>query len=373
MKPTKSNSPQKPLIILTAGGTGGHVFPAESLAEELIRRGYRLALVTDRRGKDNYRGKLGEIPNYSVCAGALVGKSKLFKIKSLFKTCIGILQAGWILHREKPVCVVGFGGYASFPCSMAAILLGIDLVIHEQNSVMSRTNRFLSKYASLIAQSFRKVKYTPPHIKTILTGMPIRQAIAAINQLPYPNFADNKLHLMVLGGSQGAKAFSEIVPAAIQSLAPELQAQISLSQQCREADIPEVRKAYEGCRSELTISHFFNNMPELYSTAHLIISRAGASSVCEIAAVGLPSILVPLPIAADDHQTANAREIADVKGGIVIKQKDFTASKLAELLTDFIEHREKLSTMSENAKKAGIINASERFADALEKEIINKH
>lgn len=370
MKPTKSHTKAKPLIILTAGGTGGHVFPAESLAEELTSRGYRLALVTDRRGKDNYRGKLREIPNYSVCAGALVGKSKLFKIKSLFKTCIGILQACWILYREKPACVIGFGGYASFPCSMAAILLGIDLVIHEQNSVMSRTNRFLSKYAALIAQSFRKVKYTPPHIKTILTGMPIRKAIADINSRPYPDFTDGKLHLIVLGGSQGAKVFSEVVPAAICSLPPELQEQISLCQQCREADIPEVQKAYQNSRCEHTISHFFNNMPELYSTAHLIISRAGASSVCEIAAVGLPSILVPLPIAADDHQTANAQEIADVKGGIVLRQKDFTADKLAQLLADFLADKNKLSAMSQNTKKAGIINAGERFADALEKEII---
>lgn len=165
MKPTKKTASEKPLIILTAGGTGGHVFPAESLAEELLRRGYRLALVTDSRGKDNYQGKLSEIPNYSVCSGALVGKSKLFKIKSLIKTCWGVVQAAYILFTRKPACVIGFGGYASFPCSMAAILLGIDLIIHEQNSVMSRTNRFLSKYAALIAQSFRNAKYTPPHTK----------------------------------------------------------------------------------------------------------------------------------------------------------------------------------------------------------------
>ncbi len=140
MKKTKQK--QKPLIILTAGGTGGHVYPAEALAEELLARGYRLMLITDKRGKDNYKGKLGEIPNVAVLSGGVVGKSKLFKIKSLIKTALGIVQAVWILWRRKPLCVVGFGGYASFPACMAAILSGTKLVIHEQNSVMSRTNRF---------------------------------------------------------------------------------------------------------------------------------------------------------------------------------------------------------------------------------------
>ena len=168
----KGKKTRKPLIILTAGGTGGHVYPAEALADELLRRGYRVELITDSRGKDNYKGRLGEIPNHAVLAGALVGKSRLFKIKSLIKTAVGVLQAGRLIFKKKPACVIGFGGYASFPSCMAAILLGTDLVIHEQNSVMSRTNRFLSKYAALIAQSFKKVKYTPAGIKTILTGMP---------------------------------------------------------------------------------------------------------------------------------------------------------------------------------------------------------
>ena len=194
------NNAPKTLVILTAGGTGGHVFPAESLAEELSLRGYELALVTDSRGKNNYHGKLSEIANYSVLSGPLVGKSKLTKIKSLIKTCFGILQAGLLLLRKKPACVVGFGGYASFPCCMAAILLGIDLVIHEQNSVMSRTNRFLSKYASLIAQSFRNAKYTPLHVKSIVTGMPIRKAISSLNGYAYPKIENEKFNLLIIGG-----------------------------------------------------------------------------------------------------------------------------------------------------------------------------
>lgn len=369
---TRNQSSRKPLIILTAGGTGGHVYPAEALAEELNKRGYRLALITDKRGKDNYKGKLGEIKNYAVYAGALVGKSKWFKIKSLFKTCLGIVQAGYILFRERPACVVGFGGYASFPASMAAILMGVDLVIHEQNSVMSRTNRFLSKYASLIAQSFKKVKYTPQNIKTVLTGMPIRKAIADIRDSEYPEIKGKKFQIMVLGGSQGAKIFGDVVPEVIKSLTKEDQKKIRLFQQCREADVPTIKEAYDGSSAEITLSHFFNNMPELYEQTHLIISRAGASSVSEIAAVGLPSILIPLPIAADDHQTSNAQEIADAKAGIVLKQKDFTKEKLSELLLSLMSDEKRLKTMSANAKKVGIVDAAERFANAIEKEIIAK-
>lgn len=373
MKATKKGKKtSQPLIILTAGGTGGHVYPAEALAEELTHRGYRVALITDKRGKDNYKGKLGEIKNYAVYAGAIVGKSKFFKIKSLFKTGIGILQAAYILFREKPSCVIGFGGYASFPASMAAILMGVDLVIHEQNSVMSRTNRFLSKYAALIAQSFKKVKYTPAHVKTVLTGMPIRSSIVKVREKSYPELGNGKFQIMVMGGSQGAKIFGDIIPEAIKSLDPQEREKIRLFQQCREADLPQVRQAYETSGCEVTLSHFFNNMPELYEHAHLIISRAGASSVCEFTAVGLPSILVPLPIAADDHQTSNAQEIADAKAGIVIKQKDFTKDRLSKLLAELINNPKRLTAMSANAQNVGIVNASERFANAVEKEILKK-
>lgn len=162
---SKKKKSKKPLIILTAGGTGGHVYPAEALAEELSRRGCRLMLVTDQRGLNNYHGTLGKIPNRSVLSGAVMGKSKWFKIKSLFKTAIGVLQCMYLLLKERPACVVGFGGYASFPCSMAAILLGTDLIVHEQNSVMSRTNRFLGRYATAVAASFKKTKYARPDAK----------------------------------------------------------------------------------------------------------------------------------------------------------------------------------------------------------------
>ena len=369
----KDNKETKPLIIVTAGGSGGHVYPAEALAEELLKRGYAVELVTDSRGKDNYKGSLSKIPNHAVLAGAMVGKSKLFKLQSLAKTCIGILQSAYLIFKRKPVCVVGFGGYASFPCSMAAILLGTDLVLHEQNSVMSRTNRFLSKYASLIAQSFRKVKYTPTDVKTVLTGMPVRQSIVALHERELPPVDDkHKFQILVLGGSQGAKVFSDVLPAAIARFSAEQQKQIKLIEQCRADDLDNVKEACKGLKSEIILSSFFENMPEIYADTHVIISRAGASSVSEIAIVGLPSILVPLPIAADDHQTYNAKELSEVQAAVVIKQQDFTAAKLHQVLDNLFQDRKLLELMSKSAKKVAVLNAAERFADAIEKEILQK-
>ena len=204
MKQNKEIEKSKPLIILTAGGTGGHVYPADALAEELSKRGYRVELVTDSRGKNNYKGQLGNIPNHAVLAGGLVGKDGLTKIMNLGKTCLGILQSCLLLYRKKPICVVGFGGYASFPCAMASILLGTDLVIHEQNSVMSRTNRFLSKYASLVAQSFPKVKHTPDTAKTLLTGMPVRKSIVEIRNQPRPSINEGKFQILKFSIKSGS-------------------------------------------------------------------------------------------------------------------------------------------------------------------------
>ena len=365
---SKKKKKQIPLIILTAGGTGGHVYPAEALAEELSKRQYRLMLVTDKRGQNNYHGTLGKIPNYAVLSGAMMGKSKWFKIKSLIKTAIGIIQCMVLLLKTRPACVVGFGGYASFPCAMAAVLLGTDLIIHEQNSVMSRPNRFLSKYVAYVATSFKKTKYAPVGRKNVQTGMPIRKAIAELYDKAYPKLNKNgNFNILVLGGSQGAKIFSEIVPQAIKNLDDKSQKRINIFQQCRNDDVESVKKAYEETQCKATVSSFFNNMPELYEQCHLIISRSGASSVCEIAAAGRPAVLVPLPTAADDHQTSNAAEFKTNKSGIVLAQKDLSPSVLSTLLNDFIQAPEKLKEMADNTKKFAITDAAVRLADLVEK------
>ena len=367
----KDEKNRKNLILLTAGGTGGHIYPAEALAQALIAKGFDVEFVTDSRGKGNYKGTLGEIKNYAVLSGALVGKSKLFKIKSLIKTALGVLQACFLILRKRPICVVGFGGYASFPCCVAAVLLGVKLVVHEQNSVMSRTNRLLGKYAELIAKSFENVKYLPENKKIIYSGMPVREQIVKLyaenRKIPEDSF-----QILIMGGSQGAKVFADVVPEAIEKFAKNSKKKITVVQQCREDDEKTISEKYKEFGMEADVNHFFGNMPELYRNSQIIISRAGASSVCEIMIAGIPSILVPLPIAADNHQYFNALNLVENNAGILIEQKDFEANKLSELLLDLSENPSKLEFFSQNAKNHAVPNAAEKLAEAIEKNIVKR-
>lgn len=357
----------KKLIVLTAGGTGGHVYPADALATELERRGYEVMLFTDARGLHNYKGKLGEIENKAICSGSVVGKSLLTKVASLFKVGLGVFQAGYYLLKNRPQCVVGFGGYASFPTAVAAVVLKVPLVIHEQNSVMSRTNRILARFATLAAQSFRQVKNTPANVKTILSGMPVREKIAELHGREYTVWQPGqKMPIIVLGGSQGAKVFAEVVPAAVRLLDREQQQGLIIYQQCRKGEEENVKAQYKGVPCEVIVNSFFENMPELYQKAKLIISRAGASSVYEIAAAGLPSVLVPLPIAADNHQYYNAKEFAEAGAGIVLKQEEFTPSKLQSILQNFFTRPQEMKQMSDMTKKIAIVDAAQRLANAVE-------
>ena len=362
---------KKPFVMLTAGGTGGHIYPAEALAQELIKRGYDVEFATDSRGKGNYHGALGSVKNYALLSGALVGKSKLFKIKSLFKTGLGVLQACFLMLKKRPDCVVGFGGYASFPCSVAAILLGIDLVLHEQNSVMSRTNRLLGKYATIIAKSFENVKFLPENKKIIYTGMPVREQIVKLYK-ENRKITDDDFKILVLGGSQGAKVFADVVPEAIKNLNEKSTKRIKVVQQCRQEDEERISAEYEAAEIDHEVGHFFGNMDELYRTSDVIISRAGASSVCEILVAGIPSILVPLPIAADNHQYYNAMNIVDKNAGILLEQNDFTPQKVEDLLYNLMLDDSVLNMLSEKAKEIAIADASVRFADAIKTEILDK-
>lgn len=355
----------KKTIVLTAGGTGGHVYPADALAEELESRGYDVVLFTDTRGLNNYKGKLGQIENKAICSGSVVGKSVATKICSLIKVGWGVVQAGYYLWQKKPYCVVGFGGYASFPTAVAAVILRIPLVIHEQNSVMSRTNRILARFATVVAQSFRDVKNTPKGAKTFLSGMPIRAAIAKLhNEKPKEHKA--KFSLLVVGGSQGAKVFAEVVPEAIGLLVKNKQLAIEVCQQCRQGEEKNIKQKYEDLKVEAMVEHFFENMPELYKNADAIISRAGASSVYEIAAAGIPAILVPLPTAADNHQYYNAKEFAIEGAGVVLPQSELTAQKLEKILTEWMNNPLKMHEMSNKAKKIAITDAAKRLADGIE-------
>lgn len=361
----------KKLVVLTAGGTGGHIYPAEALATELEHRGFEVMLFTDARGLNNYKGKLGEIENKAICSGSVVGKSVITKIVSLLKVGLGVFQAGFFLLKEKPCCVVGFGGYASFPTAVAAVCLRIPLIIHEQNSVMSRTNRILAPFASVVAQSFRKVKNVPKGVTSVLTGMPVRETIALLHEQPRQKSSGKKT-LVVLGGSQGAKVFAEVVPAAVRLLDKKMQENLIVYQQCRKGEEPFVEESYRGLPCETVIQSFFENMPELYARADMMVSRAGASSVYEIAAAGVPAIFVPLPVAADNHQYYNAEEFVEVGAGKLVVQKDFTPERLKVLLAEAFSNPDELEKISLNAKKTAIVDAASRLANVLEKLISSK-
>lgn len=363
---TKDN--EKKLVILTAGGTGGHIYPADALACELIKRGYQVVLFTDERGLNNYKGKLGEIENKAILSGGVVGKSLFAIVKSLTKVSFGVIQAFIELCKRRPVCVVGFGGYASFPTAIASVLQGVPLIVHEQNSVMSRTNRILARFSSLVAQSFRNVKNTPSNVKSILSGMPVREAISQLYEKKYtPTDEKEKFNLIIIGGSQGAKVFAETIPEAVALLSKDEQKKLIVWQQCRKGEETLIEEKYKGIASKVTVKSFFDNMPELYAKASLIVSRSGASSVYEIAAAGVPSILIPLPTSADNHQYFNAVEFADGGGGLVIEQKDFNAKMLSKHLSEYIANPQKLEKMAEKIKKKAIVDAAKRLADAIEK------
>lgn len=359
------------LIMLTAGGSGGHLYPADSLAAVLSQKKYNLELVTDKRGIRNYKGHLSEIKNHSVYAGSIKGRSPLFILKSLFKLSIGTIQSILILLKAKPLAVVAFGGYACIPCSLAAIILRIPLIIHEQNTVMGRANRFIAKYAKLITKSFNNVKFLPKNVNTVYTGMPVRKEIIDLHQKPYPILKKNsKIKILIMGGSQGAKILSDVIPETIKKLDKDLQKRIEIHQQCRPEDIKRVESAYKKSEAKIIVNSFFTNIPELLEKSHFVISRSGASSVWELAITGRPSILVPLPYAED--QPDNAKFLKENNAAIILEQSKFTVANLKKQIITLCSDFDKLQKMSKNAKDLAILDAPNKLADALIKTIEGK-
>lgn len=351
------------LAVLAAGGTGGHMFPAEALAAELAARGWRLALVTDARGK-GFGDRLPEVAVHRISAGGLAGRGLVARARGALQLLGGYVQARRLLRRLQPAVVVGFGGYASVPTVMAAQRAGITTVLHEQNAVLGRANRLLARRAARIALSFDRVAGLPSESRAEVTGNPVRPAIAAIAERPYPDL-DGDLRLLVTGGSQGARVFGSVVPAAIAMLDEALLARLRIAQQCRAEDFAAVKDAYDrlGLASELAT--FFNDMPERLAAAHLAITRAGASTVTELCAAGRPAILVPYPHAADDHQTANARAVAATGAAWVMPEPEFTPVALAERLRQLLRSPDELASAAERARQTARRDAARRLADLV--------
>ena len=356
-----------PLIVLAAGGTGGHVFPAEALAGELKRRDYRLALITDRRG-GHYNGGLGGIETHRIQAGGVAGKGVFARMKSVPELAIGTLQARALLRRLKPAVVVGFGGYASFPTVMAATLAGFPTVIHEQNAVLGRANRLLASRVGRIATSFERSRGISDEIKSkiVCTGMPVRPEIVAKRDASYPALhEDSPINVLIIGGSQGARIFSDVMPAATMKLDPQWRERLVITQHCRAEDIETVRHTYDSLGVTAELSTFFDDIPERLAATHLLIGRAGASTIAEATVVGRPAIMVPYPYAVDDHQTANAEAVDEVGGGWLTPEPSFTPDTLAERLNGLFGYPIALQNAAACSLAAGRPDAASAFADLV--------
>jgi UDP-N-acetylglucosamine--N-acetylmuramyl-(pentapeptide) pyrophosphoryl-undecaprenol N-acetylglucosamine transferase len=355
-------------IVLAAGGTGGHVFPAQALAEELLERGRDLALVTDRRGH-HYRGALGRIVTHEVRAGTVSGRSLGGKVVGLMDAAFGLLQARRLLAKLRPGVVVGFGGYPSLPTVLAATGAGISTLIHEQNAVLGRVNRLLAPRVTRVATSFVDTRgidaQAGPSVD--VTGNPVRGEIGALRDRYYEAPGrEGPLHLFVIGGSQGAAVLSHVVPAALARLPEGLRRRLRVSQQCRPEDIELVRTLYGAAAIEAELNTFFTDVPRRLGRAHLVIARAGASTVSELMISGRPAILVPYRYAADGHQSLNARAMSEVGAAWTIEENVLDAEGLALYVRPLLEEPTRLSQAAAQAHDLGRPDAARALADLTE-------
>jgi len=361
------SAPAKTLILLTAGGTGGHMFPADALAKTLLDRGCDVALVTDKRG-GAYGDTLSTITTHRIRAGQVTGRGPIARALGLLDVALGTWQARGLLKRLRPSAVVGFGGYASFPAVVAAGWLGIPSALHEQNAVLGRANRFLARRATRIAVAYEKVRGVRANdeAKLHVTGNPVRGPIVALAKAKYAAPAKNgPLNILVLGGSQGARIFSEVVPAAVAALPEAARKGLTIAQQARPEDLPAAESAYREIGVTPELKSFFDDVPERLKSAHLLICRAGASTIAELTAAGRPAVLVPYPFATDDHQSANAASIDAAGGGWLVPQPDFKPDTLAARLSALLSDPTALAAAAKIAKSLGHADAAERLADVV--------
>jgi UDP-N-acetylglucosamine--N-acetylmuramyl-(pentapeptide) pyrophosphoryl-undecaprenol N-acetylglucosamine transferase len=356
-------------VVLVAGGTGGHVFPARAVAVELLARGHTLAFVTDNRG-EGYGASVVKLETYRLKAGNVARGDMLGRIKALFDIASGWWEARAILREIKPSVVVGFGGYPALPTMVAALQAKVPTVIHEQNAVLGRVNRSLAPYVDAIALSFPDTERLESRFehKTVVTGNPVRPDIVPLRAAPYPTPAeDGSLHLFVMGGSQGATALSAVTPRGLALLPAEIKKRLRVSAQCRREDIDAARAAYADAGIEARCSTFFDDVTAELARTHVAITRAGASTVSELAAIGRPSILVPYPHATDDHQSANARALVKSGGAVVLAQAEFTPETLATRLADWLANPAMLTATAARARAVGVPDAANRLADLIDR------
>jgi UDP-N-acetylglucosamine--N-acetylmuramyl-(pentapeptide) pyrophosphoryl-undecaprenol N-acetylglucosamine transferase len=358
-----------PLILLAAGGTGGHLFPAEALGVELIRRGIRVRLATDSRAL-RYSGLFSKDTIDVVPSATVRGRTPWSLAYTGTMLIAGTGVSLILMRRLKPAAVVGFGGYPTLPPLLAARLFGIPTAIHEANAVLGRANRFLSSRVSAIATSLPGVLDRDPDLaaKTTTVGTPMRPAILAAAAVKFASPEPvGPFRLLVVGGSQGARVMADIVPSAIERLEPALWNRLILTQQVREEDMARVRAVYDRLNIKAELAPFFADLPARLASSHLVVSRSGAGTVAELGAIGRPSILVPLPGSIDQDQFANAGVLAQAGGAFRIPQGDFTPDRLAAELSALAAEPERLTAMAAGARTVGRLDAAQRLADLVAK------
>jgi len=354
--------------VLAAGGTGGHLLPAFALAAELDRRGHHVALITDARGAA-IPGKPDYLTAHVLPAGRIDGMNPVGWLKGGKAILEGRRMALRLFESFEPSAVIGFGGYPALPALLAATAAKIPAIVHEQNAVLGRVNRFLAGRVQAIATAYKAIdRLSPKHAdKVHLVGNPVRDDVLSLRDQPFPPFTEEGLlRILVTGGSQGARVLSEVVPDGLAMLQPALRQRLQVTQQCRVEDIEAVRARYAGHDIPAELGTYFEDMASRLADAHLFIGRAGASTIAELTAVGRPAILVPLPIATDDHQTFNTRDMVEAGGARMIRQDKFTAVELAKQIQAMAQHPSSLANAAHAAWNCGYPNAASDLADLVE-------
>lgn len=354
-----------PLLVIAAGGTGGHMFPAQALAEEMLSRGWRVILSTDPRGA-RYAGGFPEAVERRVVSSATFAQgSKLSRIMAPFSIAVGVVSTMTGMRRDRPTVVAGFGGYPALPAMAAATFLRIPRMLHEQNGVLGRVNRVFAPRVDLVACGTWPTEL-PKGVTGEYVGNPVRAAVLAQAGAPYVLSPDGKIDLLVIGGSQGAGLFSRVVPDALAHVPFDLRDRIRLSQQVRPEDMDRVRGLYEAMELDVDLRAFFDDVPERLAAAALVISRSGAGSVADISVVGRPSVLIPYAAAMDDHQAANAAGLVSAGGAFMIREEELTVEGLARHITAILSDHDGATAMADAALAAGRPGATEHLAGLIE-------
>ena len=352
-------------LVMAAGGTGGHIFPSQALAEEMLKRGWRVDLWTDSRGLDFCSNFPNDVNIRQIASGTYSRGNIINRMIAPTKLAVGIVTSWIWMRQQKPSVVVGFGGYPAFPPLLASYFSKIPSVIHEQNSVLGLANRLLSRKVNIVVCGIECTNLSND-VNSIIIGNPVREQILACSGTEYKVPEKGQLNLLILGGSQGSTVMDRILPKAIVGLPDSIRSRLNIVQQARPENKEEILQSYNEAGLNCRISHFFDDVPRLMEDSHLIVARAGASTVSEITAMGRPSILIPFGSAANDHQTANAKVLMNYGATISISENEVNPKDITTEIVGLFENPNKAESMAQAAKKTARLDATEKFADIIE-------